>query len=489
MPAPSILWFRDDLRLADNPALRAAIAQKAPVIPIYILDDESDGIRRLGGASRWWLHHSLAALAADLERKGAPLLIFKGPARAVMQALVKRLKPEAVFWNRRYRKPEIAIDTAIKDDLKAAGITAESFSGTLLFEPWTVKTQAGTPMRVFTPFYRAATAQGEPAPPTPAPKTIPGHDVSAKTAGAIALEKLKLLPTKPDWAGGMRQEWVPGEAGAKKRLTTFLNGGLNGYKEGRNVPSQPSTSKLSPYLRFGEISARQCWHAAGIAVETGESQASDSDLAHFRSELGWREFSYHLLYHLDDIQRENMQKRFDAFQWARNDEHLRAWQRGLTGYPIVDAGMRELWQTGWMHNRVRMIVGSFLVKHLMLDWREGEEWFWDTLVDADMASNPASWQWVAGTGADAAPYFRVFNPILQGEKFDPEGAYVKRFVPELQGLPPKYVHAPWTAPASVLHDAGVSLGVDYPHPMVDHQAARDRALSTFEALKGAVSPP
>ena len=486
MPSPSLLWFRDDLRLADNPALRAAVERKAPIIPIYILDEESDGIRPLGGASRWWLHHALASLAADLEAKGAPLLIFRGPAREVMASLVKKLAPEAVFWNRRYRKPEIAVDSAIKDNLKAAGIAADSFSGTLLFEPWTVKSQAGTFMRVFTPFYRAATAAGEPAPPTAAPRTLIGHDVSTKKAGALSLAALSLLPTKPDWAGGIRAEWTPGEKGARKRLDVFLKGGLAGYKEGRNFPGRPSTSKLSPHLRFGEISARQCWHAAGIAVETGQSSASDSDLAHFRSELGWREFSYHLLYHLDDIASENMQKRFDAFQWARNAKHLRTWQRGQTGYPIVDAGMRELWQTGWMHNRVRMIVGSFLVKHLMIDWRAGEDWFWDTLVDADMAANPASWQWVAGTGADAAPYFRVFNPVLQGEKFDPDGAYVKHFVPELAHVPPKYVHAPWTAPAQTLHDAGVSLGVDYPHPMVDHQAARDRALSTFEALKGAV---
>ena len=486
MSSPSIVWFRDDLRLADHPALIAAIARKEPVIPVFILDEESDGIRPLGGAVRWWLHHSLTSLSEQLAAKGVPLLVFRGPARDVMASLAKKLKPGAVFWNRRYRKPEIAVDSAIKDDLKAKGIAAESFSGTLLFEPWTVKSQAGTPMRVFTPFYRAATAPGEPAPPAPAPRSIPGHDVTPKAAGALSIDKLALLPTKPDWSGGMRAEWTPGEKGARKRLDVFLKGGLAGYKEGRNFPGRPSTSKLSPHLRFGEISARQCWHAAGIAVETGQSDASDSDLAHFRSELGWREFSYHLLFNLDDIARENMQKRFDAFRWAQNAEQLRAWQRGQTGYPIVDAGMRELWQTGWMHNRVRMIVGSFLVKHLMIDWREGEDWFWDTLVDADMASNPASWQWVAGTGADAAPYFRVFNPVLQGEKFDPDGAYVKRFVPELASMPPKYIHSPWTAPASVLKEAGVSLGFDYPHPMVDHQAARDRALSTFEALKGAV---
>lgn len=486
MPSPTLLWFRDDLRLADHPALLDAVARKNPVIPIYIFDEESKGIRPLGGASRWWLHHSLAALSADLEAKGAPLLIFKGPARTIIAELTKKLKPNAVVWNRRYRKAEIALDTAIKDDLKKADIVAESFSGTLLFEPWTVKSKAGTFMRVFTPFYRAATAQGEPAPPAAAPRTIPGHDIKPKSVGAVTLNALELLPTQPDWASGLREEWTPGEKGARKRLDVFLKNGLADYKDGRNFPDRPSTSKLSPHLRFGEITARQCWHAAGHAVESGTSKGRDSDLATFRSELGWREFSYHLLYHLDDIARENMQKRFDAFQWARNAKALRQWQKGQTGYPIVDAGMRELWQTGWMHNRVRMIVGSFLVKHLMIDWRKGEDWFWDTLVDADMASNPASWQWVSGTGADAAPYFRVFNPILQGEKFDPDGAYVRRYVPELARMPAKYIHAPWTAPDSVLQDAGVSLGFDYPHPMVDHQAARDRALATFEALKGAV---
>ena len=486
MSAPTLVWFRDDLRLADQPALRAAVARKAPVIPIFILDEESEGLRPLGAASRWWLHHSLAALSAELDAKGAPLLIFRGPARAIIADVVKTIRPGAVMWNRRYRKAEILIDAAIKEDLKAAKIEAESFSGTLLFEPWTVKSKAGTPMRVFTPFFRAATAMGEIAPPTQAPRTIPGHSVKPKSVGAIRLEALDLLPTQPDWAGGLKQEWVPGEKGARKRLDVFLKKGLADYKEGRNFPDRPSTSKLSPHLRFGEITARQCWHAAGHAVESGESDARDSDLATFRSELGWREFSYHLLFNLDDITRDNMQKRFDAFQWARNEKALRQWQKGQTGYPIVDAGMRELWQTGWMHNRVRMIVGSFLVKHLMIDWRRGEDWFWDTLVDADMASNPASWQWVAGTGADAAPYFRVFNPVLQGQKFDPDGAYVRHYVPELARMPAKFIHAPWTAPDSVLQDAGVSLGFDYPHPMVDHQAARDRALATFEALKGAV---
>ena len=471
-PSPLIVWFRQDLRLADNPALSAAVATGAPIVPVHILDDEGAGAWRLGGASRWWLHHSLAALGADLHARGAPLVLRRGRAAEELDALIAETGAAGVFWNRCYEPAIRARDEAIKSGLEARGILARSFNASLLFEPWTIATQGGQPFKVYTPFGKACRAADPPPRPVPAPETL---RAPAAPPRSLDLASLDLLPTRPDWAGGLRAAWVPGEAAAQLRLARFVDAAITDYKEQRNRPDLEATSRLSPYLHFGEISPRQLWYAARARDGGGPD--------HFVSELLWREFAYHLLFHFPDLPERNWRSSFDSFPWGEDHAGLEAWRRGRTGFPIVDAGMRELWQTGWMHNRVRMIAGSFLVKDLMLPWQLGKAWFWDTLVDADLANNAASWQWVAGCGADAAPYFRVFNPMLQGEKFDPDGAYVKRFVPELSRLPAQFVHRPWEADAATLRAAGIELGQTYPRPIVDHGKARDRALAAFATLK------
>jgi deoxyribodipyrimidine photo-lyase len=485
MPPLSIVWFREDLRLSDNPALSQAAARGGPVLPVFVLDEETAGIRPPGGASRWWLHHSLAALASSLEQAGSPLLILRGPALDVLGELAERLSPAAVFWNRRYGKAERDVDAAIKAHLGGMGVDAQSWNASLLYEPWTVRGQSGGPLKVFTPFWRAARATGEPDAPLAQPASLqaPSPATLANLPRRVSLHDLDLLPRRPDWAGGLREAWRPGEAGAAARLEEFLARELRGYASNRDRPDLPGTSRLSPHLHFGEIGPRQVWHAAAMAQATGETGASDTDFTKFLAEIGWREFSYSLLFHNPDLARANYQPRFDAFGWRDDSDALRRWQKGQTGYPIVDAGMRQLWKTGWMHNRVRMITASFLIKHLLVDWRRGEEWFWDTLVDADPASNAASWQWVAGSGADAAPYYRIFNPFTQGEKFDPEGTYVRAFVPELGGLPPDLIHRPWEASPEECAAAGVRLGETYPRPIVDHGEARIRALAALEKLK------
>lgn len=485
--APVVVWFREDLRLADNPALQAALDRRAPVVCVYVLESDPS-LRPLGGAARWWLASSLRALDRSLARCGANLVVLRGESASLIPAIAEAVSASTVMWNRRYGGPERALDAAIKVSLQASGRAAASFNGRLLNEPWEITTRSGDPMKVFTPFWRAARARGEPSAPIGAPDLVPAlPDLDARLATAsitpTGIDALGLEPSAPDWAGGLREAWRPGEDGARERLRQFLTGGLRGYAEARNRPDLPSTSRLSPHLRFGEISVRQCWHAAVQAFQSGETGVCDEDLNVFLSELGWREFSYHLLFHNPDLAIRNHNARFDAFPWRTDNDALRAWQRGRTGYPIVDAGMRQLWTTGWMHNRVRMIVGSFLVKHLLIDWRAGEAWFWDTLVDADPASNAASWQWVAGCGADAAPYFRIFNPVLQGEKFDPDGAYVRRWVPELARLPSSLIHKPWTAPREILSASGVRLGATYPHPIVAHEQARERALAALQQTR------
>jgi deoxyribodipyrimidine photo-lyase len=481
--APIIVWFRDDLRLADNPALAAAVAGGRPVLAIYILDDESTGLRPLGGAARWWLHGSLARLGEALAEKGGELSLFKGAAEPILLTLANTIKAAAVHWNRRYDEAERHLDALIKEKLKTAGIEARSFNGHLLHEPWEVKSKTGTPLKVFTPFWRSARERAEPAAPLPAPSTLPAallpSDANIKP---LSLDSLGLKPVKPNWAAEMETVWTPGESGARDSISSFLTSAIKGYGENRNRPDFRSTSRLSPHLRFGEISPRQTWHAARLAFDAGEAKARTYDLDKFLSEVGWREFAYHLLYQFPKLRNVNFQSRFNAFPWRDNPESLKAWQHGKTGYPIVDAGMRELWRTGWMHNRVRMITASFLIKHLLIDWRQGEEWFWDTLVDADHANNAASWQWVAGSGADAAPYFRIFAPVLQGEKFDPNGDYVRQYVPELAKLHKKFIHKPWEVPHPILAEAGITLGIDYPHPIVAHEAARNRALAAFKSI-------
>lgn len=474
----SIVWFRDDLRLADNPALCAAARSGHAVIAVFVLD-ETPPLRPLGGAARWWLSRSLAALQARLRTLGVPLVLRRGDATTLLPALTRDLGATHVFWNRRHDARERAVDATVKRMLREAGITVASSNAALLRDPWEVKTQAGTPVKVFTPFWRAHRALG----PMHDPLAVPSLTGGVAAVASDRLEDWGLEPRSPNWAQGFEAAWSPGEAGATRRLTDFLDGGLAGYAQDRNRPDMTSTSRLSPHLRFGEISPRQIWAAASHARDAG--LAPEKDVDKFLAEVGWREFSYHLLHHWPDLPSANFNRRFDAFPWREDDRLLKAWQAGRTGYPIVDAGMRELWATGWMHNRVRMIVASFLIKHLMIDWRHGEAWFWDTLLDADHANNAASWQWVAGSGADAAPYFRIFNPMTQGESFDPNGDYVRRWVPELARLPAPAIHAPWTAPPALLSQGGVTLGVTTPHPIVDHGRARARALEAFETLKNA----
>lgn len=481
MNASSLFWFRDDLRLADNPALCAAAAH-GPVLCLYILD-ESPKRRVMGGASRWWLSRSLAALTEELESRGCPLVLMRGDPATLIPRIVAETGIDLVTWNRRYEAAAIALDSEVKRELTQAGITVTSYNASLLNEPWQVATGSGTPFKVFTPYWRAVRARGEPAAPAPIPTLLrPLPLPESLKPRAVDHDGLELEPTAPDWACGMREAWVPGEAGARDALTSFLDEAIAGYSEGRNRPDKVSTSRLSPHLRFGEIGPRQIWHTTLAARHAGEITGSPDDAEKFLSEIGWREFSYHLLFHHPDLATQNFNARFDAFPWRQDDAALRAWQCGLTGYPIVDAGMRELWTTGWMHNRVRMIVASFLIKHLLIDWREGECWFWDTLVDADPANNPASWQWVAGSGADAAPYFRIFNPVTQGEKFDPDGAYVRRWIPEFGQLPAPEIHSPWTLSPGRLAAAGVRLGETYPRPIVDLGFGRQRALDALASL-------
>ncbi|CAN1520325.1 PhrB Deoxyribodipyrimidine photolyase [Rhabdaerophilaceae bacterium] len=486
MPAATraLHWFRNDLRLDDNPALLHA-AESGELVLVFV-DETDPGLRPRGGASAWWLHHALASLEARLAKAGQSLVYLRGPARTLIPQIAASLDIRAVTWSRRYGQAERELDAAIKSELRERGIEVVSANGHLLYEPMEVTTQAGTPMRVFTPFWRAARAKRPVALPAPAPSLLPAPPRIA-VVGSMALSELGLLPKAPDWAGGLRTTWMPGENGAMARLVDFLNGPLDGYGENRNRPDMPSTSMLSPHLAYGDISPRRIWHTVEQAAQTGECRANRTDIDKFFSELGWREFSYHLLFHFPYLAQANYQPRFGHFPWVQNEEALAAWQRGQTGYPTVDAGMRQLWQTGFMHNRVRMIVASFLIKHLMIDWREGEKWFWDTLCDADPANNAASWQWVAGSGADAAPYYRIFNPFTQGEKFDPEGNYVRRFVPELGQMPAEFIHRPWDAPASIVARAGVKLGETYPRPIVSHEIARERALDAFKSLPAAAT--
>lgn len=473
---PALVWLRDDLRLGNNPAMQAALVNERPILLLYVLDEESAGLRPLGGAARWWLGRSLATLAEQIEKLGGQLVLRRGKADHVVPAVVDETSSAAVFWNRRYGAADIALDTRIKGSLTGHGVEVTSCNGSLLHEPWTVTTQANGPFRVFTPFFRTA-SQLHTRPATHSPKNWHW----ANKIESDALKDWQLEPSKPDWAAGLRDAWEPGEDGARAALADFLDRGIHGYADKRDRPDCDNTSRLSPFLRFGNISPHQVLAALRHAQDAGEVKAADA--AKFVSEIYWREFSYHLLFHYPDLAEQNFNKKFDALEWRHDPSFETAWRRGQTGYPLIDAGMRQLWQTGWMHNRVRMVVASFLIKHGQVDWRRGEAWFWDTLVDADPANNAASWQWVAGSGADAAPYFRVFNPVLQGEKFDPEGDYVRRFVPELARLPNSFIHKPWLADEATLRKADITLGTTYPHPIVDHAAARQRALDSFARIR------
>lgn len=474
---PVLLLFRHDLRVADNLALCAAAETGRPVAAAFILDEQSEGARPLGGARRWWLHHSLTALKEALEKLGLNLVLRRGPMVETATSLAQETGAGTVFWNRRYDPAGIASDTRMKSVFRERGIETDSFSGHLLHEPWRLKTGSGGPYRVFTPFWRAMMDTIHPRPPADPPVQVKHYEGHLQ---GDTLEGWNLLPQKPDWSTGLQESWTPGERGARERLADFMDGTGENYKSRRDLMAVPGTSGLSPHLAHGEITPFQIWQALD-----GESDIGEEDLQTFRKEIGWREFCWHLLFHNPSLATENYNRDFDAFPWRKDHDALQSWQRGETGYPVVDAAMRQLWETGWMHNRARMVVASFLVKHLGIHWREGEEWFWDTLVDADPASNPANWQWVAGSGADAAPFFRIFNPVLQGEKFDPKGNYVRRYVPELAALPDKHLHQPWKAPQSALEKADVELGQTYPRPMVDHKTARERALDAYKSVKNA----
>lgn len=462
MTRPVIMWFRQDLRLADHPALSAATAA-GPVLPVFILDDETPGQWAWGGASRWWLHESLKALSAKV-----PLLLRRGRADEVLRALLVSTNASGLYFTRDYAPWSAALEARIKGICDSAGITCHRYGGFLLHEPEQIRNGSGQAFKVYTPFARACLARGEPRAAKPVPKmTWARHDESSERLEAWALQ-----PRKPDWAKGFSGVWQPGEQGAEQQLARFLDQSLRGYAEGRDRPDQAFTSRLSPHLHWGEISPHRVWQTVSHAMQA-QPGFLDRDGEKFHKELLWREFSNHLLQEFPAFPDNPYRSEFSSFPWRDDAAALKAWQCGETGYPIVDAGMRELWATGYMHNRVRMIAASFLIKHLLLPWQTGEGWFWDTLVDADIANNAASWQWVAGCGADAAPYFRIFNPVLQGEKFDPDGAYVKRWLPELRDVPTDAIHKPWTLALPPRN---------YARPIVDHGIARSRALAAFKSI-------
>lgn len=471
-----ILWLRRDLRLADNPALNEAIATCDRVLPLYIQAPEEEAPWAPGAASNWWLHASLAALDQALRGRGSRLILARGESLETLGRAAKAIGATRVFWNRLYDPSARERDARIKVALRERGLHCQSHKAALLFEPWEVRTGAGEPYRVFSAFWRRCAPGLRGLEPLPTPERMP----PAPEYPSDDLSALGLLPPIP-WDLGLQERWRPGEAAALAQARSFIAEGLPGYGAQRDLPAIAGTSSLSPHLHFGEIGPRQV--LALIAEQHGDPQGPVAEP--FVREILWREFAHHLLFHFPDTPDQPLDPRFARLPWREDRDGilLRAWQRGRTGVPLVDAGMRELWHTGWMHNRVRMVVASFLTKNLRLPWQEGARWFWDTLVDADLASNTLGWQWSAGCGADAAPYFRIFNPVRQGERFDPTGAYVRRWCPELAGLPATYVHRPWAAPESVIQGAGVRLGLDYPHPVVDLSQSRAEALEAFGTIK------
>lgn len=474
----SIVWFRQDLRLHDHSPLDAAVKRGGPVIPLYVWAPDEEAGWALGGASKWWLSQSLMRLDQDLRARGSRLILRLEPTWEALIEIIRDTKATAIFWNRRYEPASIERDEKIRKQLGALGITVKCFNDSLLFDPDGVRSKQNKPYSIFTPFWKACLSMPEPAPPFPAPEHIPAPD---PWPASVNRQALRLEPIV-NWVEEICAVWTPGVENAEARLTHFLRQGLPNYLHARNRPDVQGTSRLSPHIHFGEISLREIWHAVRRQVELDrQAGVSLSGDAYLR-QLIWREFAYYLLYHFPHTTTEPLRPRFAHFPWEPNPEALVAWQRGYTGYPLIDAGMRELWTTGWMHNRIRMIVASFLVKDLLIPWQEGARWFWDTLVDADLANNTFGFQWVAGCGADASPFFRVFNPVLQGERFDPEGRYVQQWVPELAKMPAEWVHKPWLAPASVLSQAGVKLDKTYPHPIVDHLWASHRALRAYRAI-------
>jgi deoxyribodipyrimidine photo-lyase len=477
MTRRAIWWIRRDLRLDDNPALQKAVAA-GTLLPVYIHADAEEGAWRLGGAQKWWLARSLASLAKSVEAKGSRLVILEGEAAKVLSDLVRKLDVDLVVWNRRFEPAPLAQERRVEAALDALGVQWSAFCGNHLFDPEEVATKEGRPYQVYTPFARNVRGRATPAKPRGTPAALPSADGAPS---GVTIARLDLEP-KPDWAAGFRERWTPGEDAALARLKTFAAGKIANYPLGRDVPSDDGTSAMSPHLAFGEIGIRRIWHAA-----QGSSTAAPEAIDKYHAELLWREFATHVLYHFPRTDLAPLRAEYARFPWRNDRDALRAWQQGRTGYPLVDAGMRQLWTTGWMHNRVRMVVASFLVKHLLLPWQDGARWFWDTLVDADLASNSLGWQWAAGCGADAAPYFRIFNPTSQAEKFDAQAAYIRRWVPELARVPAALAIAPFDAPPLALRGVGVTLGVEYPHPVVEHVRARERALAALATVskKGA----
>lgn len=467
----ALVWFRQDLRLADNPALFHAATENDSIIPLYILDTTSAWSP--GKAQQWWLHHSLVALQDQCKKLGLTLILKKGNPRQILLDICREQTITAIYWNRCYEPAAIERDSAIKIELVSQGIKVQSYNASLLHEPWQISNKQGDYFKVFTPYWNKCNQLPLnttilPIPPLKQVSTLKSDDINA----------WNLLPSHPNWAQGFDAIWQPGELPAQQKLKQFTSELITDYADNRDFPEIDATSKLSPHLHFGEISPKQVWHRIKLA-EVYDAISCEK----FLRELGWREFSYYLLYHFPTLPSENFQPKFNTFAWADDQTSLSCWQKGLTGFSIVDAGMRELWHTGYMHNRVRMIAASFLTKHLLIDWRLGAEWFWDTLVDADLANNSMNWQWVAGCGVDAAPYFRIFNPILQGEKFDPNGVYIRRWVPELTALPKEYIHQPWEAPDIIQQKAGVIIGSDYPKPIINHSFARKRALERYRGIQ------
>ncbi len=476
-----VVWFRRDLRLADNPALLRALDTHDEIVPVFIHAPEEEAPWEPGAASRWWLHHSLASLGADLAELGSRLIIRRGGSLASLMGVIEDTGAEAVYWNRLYDPALVRRDMKIKQELQAASVQARSSNAALLNEPWTVTTGAGKPYRVFTPYWRSCRARlGDPA-IAPAPEAMPRV---RKSVGGDSLEHLELLP-EIAWDSGLAASWKPGERGAWAQVQAFLDGHLEAYGQAREFPARPGTSRLSPHLHFGEIGPRQLVAAAHAEVRANADKEPAAEK--YLSEIGWREFAHHLLFHFPETIEQPLNPKFAGFPWRSDgDADYRRWCRGRTGIPIVDAAMRELWTRGWMHNRMRMVVGSLLTKNLQMSWSLGARWFWDTLVDADLASNTLGWQWISGCGADAAPYYRIFNPLRQSENYDSDGEYVRRWVPELAALPDKHLNAPWEAPEEVLREAGVRLGDSYPKPIVDLSASRREALELYkEAMSGA----
>lgn len=467
-----IVWFRQDLRVEDQPALLAAIESGKPIIPLYIHAKEGDW--SLGGGSQWWLHYSLEALQKQLEELNLSLILRSGKPSEVIHSIIKEQHVSSLYWSRCYEPASLKRDAQLKAELKKEGLDCQSFNANLLYEPWTIQNKQGKPFQVFTPFYKHCLASKQPERPLPNPKSSPLGTPKIKSE---KLEDFKLLPEIP-WDKEIKASWAPGALSAKETLKVFIEQHILNYKEERDLAALDSVSHLSPHLHWGEISPRMIWNEV-----LKHHEFNQPGVEGFLRQLVWREFAHHLLYHFPKTPEEPLRADFKKFPWKDHPEELKKWQKGLTGYPFVDAGMRQLWRMGWMHNRLRLVVGSFLVKDLLIGWEEGAKWFWDTLVDANLANNTMGWQWVSGCGADAAPYFRIFNPITQGEKFDPEGEYVRKWVPELAHLPNQWIHKPWLAPKDVLRMAGLELGKTYPLPIVDHGKAREKALEAFAQIK------